>query len=179
MDIVLHDYASLRVRQGALIVEHGARDAAAAIRIDVDEPKPQAILFETFSERLTGEALRWCDDRGNRMSPTWARKGSKRWRYYVSQAALQGEKSKAGSIVRPHPPDCVQAWMPAWSLQARICRQSGSGRHRILVSFGFSLLLQPQNMRSKHIKSLFGDIAKERIPMTGQGCSDLRPILRL
>ena len=35
------------------------------------------------------------DDSGNRMSPTWARKGSKRWRYYVSQAALQGDKSKA------------------------------------------------------------------------------------
>jgi site-specific DNA recombinase len=34
------------------------------------------------------------------MSPTWARKGSKRWRYYVSQAALQGDKSKAGSIRR-------------------------------------------------------------------------------
>ena len=40
------------------------------------------------------------DDRGNRMSPTWARKESKRWRYYVSQAALQGDKSKAGSILR-------------------------------------------------------------------------------
>ena len=34
------------------------------------------------------------------MSPTWARKGPKRWRYYVSQAALQGDKSKAGSIFR-------------------------------------------------------------------------------
>ncbi len=40
------------------------------------------------------------DDSGNRMSPTWARKGSKRWRYYVSQAALQGDKSKAGSVTR-------------------------------------------------------------------------------
>jgi len=40
------------------------------------------------------------DDRGNRMSPSWARKESKRWPYYVSQAVLQGEKSKAGSIVR-------------------------------------------------------------------------------
>jgi site-specific DNA recombinase len=40
------------------------------------------------------------DDRGNRMSPTWRGKGSKRWRYYVSQAALQGDKSKAGSIRR-------------------------------------------------------------------------------
>src|SRR5271155_3197661 len=36
------------------------------------------------------------DDSGNRMSPTWARKGSKRWRYYVSLAALQGDKSKSG-----------------------------------------------------------------------------------
>ena len=40
------------------------------------------------------------DDGGNRMSPTWARKGSKRWRYYVSQAVLQGDKCKAASILR-------------------------------------------------------------------------------
>jgi DNA invertase Pin-like site-specific DNA recombinase len=40
------------------------------------------------------------DDRGNRMSPSWAKKGSKRWLYYVSQAALQGDKANAGSVVR-------------------------------------------------------------------------------
>jgi site-specific DNA recombinase len=40
------------------------------------------------------------DDGGNRMSPTWARKGPKRWRYYVSQVVLQADKGKAGSIVR-------------------------------------------------------------------------------
>jgi site-specific DNA recombinase len=40
------------------------------------------------------------DNGGNRMSPTWARRGSKRWRYYVSQAALQGDRSKAASILR-------------------------------------------------------------------------------
>jgi hypothetical protein len=28
------------------------------------------------------------------------RRGSKRWRYYVSQAALRGDKSRAGSVVR-------------------------------------------------------------------------------
>jgi site-specific DNA recombinase len=53
--------------------------------------------------RRSSEALlagKLFDDRGNRMSPTWARKGFKRWRYYVSQAALQGDNSKAGSIVR-------------------------------------------------------------------------------
>ena len=57
----------------------------------------------TKRTRQSSEALlagKLFDDRGNRMSPTWARKGPKRWRYYVSQAALQGDKSKAGSIVR-------------------------------------------------------------------------------
>jgi site-specific DNA recombinase len=46
---------------------------------------------------LTGKLY---DHAGKRMSPTWARKGSRRWRYYVSQAALQGDKSKAASILR-------------------------------------------------------------------------------
>ena len=57
----------------------------------------------TKRTRQAAEALlagKFFDDRGNRMSPSWAKKGSKRWRYYVSQAALQGEKSKAGTIVR-------------------------------------------------------------------------------
>jgi site-specific DNA recombinase len=57
----------------------------------------------TKKTRQSSDALligKLYDDGGNRMSPTWARKGSKRWRYYVSQAALQGEKSKAGSILR-------------------------------------------------------------------------------
>jgi site-specific DNA recombinase len=57
----------------------------------------------TKRTRQASEALlagKLFDDRGNRMSPSWARKGSKRWRYYVSQAALQGAKNKAGSIVR-------------------------------------------------------------------------------
>ena len=48
----------------------------------------------TAKTRRSSEALlagKLFDDRGNRMSPTWARKGSKRWRYYVSQAALQGD----------------------------------------------------------------------------------------
>ena len=49
------------------------------------------------------------------MSPSWARKGSKRWRYYVSQAALQGDKSKAGSIVR----------VPAAALEALVIEAIG------------------------------------------------------
>jgi site-specific DNA recombinase len=61
-----------------------------------------------ISSRQSSEALlagKLFDDRGNRMSPSWAKKGTRRWRYYVSQAALQGDKNKAGSIIRvpaPH-----------------------------------------------------------------------------
>jgi site-specific DNA recombinase len=55
------------------------------------------------------------DDRGNRMSPSWARKGSKRWRYYVSQAALQGDKTKAGSITR----------VPAGALEELVAEAAG------------------------------------------------------
>jgi site-specific DNA recombinase len=46
---------------------------------------------------LTGKLY---DDSGRRMNPTWARKGSKRWRYYVSQATQQGDKSKTASLLR-------------------------------------------------------------------------------
>jgi site-specific DNA recombinase len=54
---------------------------------------------------LTGKLY---DSIGNRMSPTWARMGSKRGRYYVSQAALRGEKSKGTSILRVPAADVEQ-----------------------------------------------------------------------
>jgi site-specific DNA recombinase len=70
-------------------VQQSLRDHLGAAKIKRTRQSSDALL--------TGKLY---DDGGNRMSPTWARKGSKRWRYYVSQAALQGDKSKAGSIVR-------------------------------------------------------------------------------
>jgi site-specific DNA recombinase len=70
-------------------VEQSLRDHLGAAKTKRTRQSSDALL--------TGKLY---DDGGNRMSPTWARKGSKRWRYYVSQAALQGEKSKAGSILR-------------------------------------------------------------------------------
>jgi site-specific DNA recombinase len=51
---------------------------------------------------LTGK---FYDDSDRHMNPTWAMKGSKRWRYYVSQAAQQRDKSKAASILRVPAPD--------------------------------------------------------------------------
>jgi site-specific DNA recombinase len=72
-------------------------------------------LFEAVQEKLTsnrngcrmqraasGALLlgRIFDDRGNRMTPSTAKKGGMRYRYYVSSMLAQGRKSDAGSIRR-------------------------------------------------------------------------------
>jgi CRISP-associated protein Cas1 len=58
--LILGPCAALRVRRGALDIEHGAGEAKQAIRIDIDDGKPHTILFDGHGEFLTGEALRWC-----------------------------------------------------------------------------------------------------------------------
>ena len=50
------------------------------------------------------------DDRGNRMSPSHATKRGRRYRYYVSQAILQGRKADAGSVAR----------VPAMEIERRV-----------------------------------------------------------
>src|SRR5271157_4192247 len=61
-------------------------------------------------------AGRLYDDRGNRMSASHASKGGRRWRYYVSRAALTGRRQDAGSIVR----------IPAPEIENRITRAVGT-----------------------------------------------------
>ena len=56
------------------------------------------------------------DDRGNRMSASHASKGGRRWRYYVSRAALTGREQDAGSVVR----------IPASEIENRITRAVGT-----------------------------------------------------
>ena len=41
-------------------MEHGFKPDLVRVRIDVDQPKPAAILFDARGEFLTGEAIRWC-----------------------------------------------------------------------------------------------------------------------
>ena len=67
----------------------------------------QSILTEqtqSFHDRReSSDALlrdKLFDDNGNRMSPTWAQKRGKRWRYYVSRAIIEGRKLDAGSVPR-------------------------------------------------------------------------------
>jgi len=59
-------------------------------------------------ERQSSNALltaKLFDDRGNLMTPSWSKRGSKRWRYYVSQAILRGDKAKVGSVARVSAPE--------------------------------------------------------------------------
>jgi site-specific DNA recombinase len=74
-------------------VQQSLRDHLGAARTKRTRQSSDALL--------TGKLY---DDGGNRMSPTWARKGSKRWRYYVSQSDLQGEKSKRDPSCAFRPP---------------------------------------------------------------------------
>ncbi len=75
-------------------------------------------LFTERAQRTAGNcqnsdallAGKLFDDRGNRMSPSHAAKGGRRWRYYVSQAILQGRKHEAGSVARA----------PALEIEARV-----------------------------------------------------------
>ena len=45
------------------------------------------------------------DDRGNRMTPSTAKKGAIRYRYYVSSVLAQGRHSEAGAVRRVSAPD--------------------------------------------------------------------------
>ena len=69
--------------------------------------------------RLKSEALligRIFDDRGNRMTPSHARKGGIKYRYYLSSALLHGRAERAGSIRR----------VPAAEIEALVAKV-GSG----------------------------------------------------
>ncbi|HTE84159.1 MAG TPA: recombinase family protein, partial [Dehalococcoidia bacterium] len=72
-------------------------------------------LWEAVQAKLSGQATKQgrgraesgalligllFDDRGNRMSPSHTTRKGGRYRYYVSQAVLQGRKKEAGSIAR-------------------------------------------------------------------------------
>ena len=58
--IVLGSNAALRIRNGALDLEHGPAAERIKLKIDIDEPKPCAIMFDGRGEFITGEAIRFC-----------------------------------------------------------------------------------------------------------------------
>jgi site-specific DNA recombinase len=59
---------------------------------------------------LTGRIF---DDRGNRMTPSHARKAGRRYCYYLSAALLQGRRQEAGSVERVSAPQIETAVLKA------------------------------------------------------------------
>ena len=64
------------------------------------QTQPRAVPRRNAEVFLAG---RLYDDWANRMSPSHAAKGGRRWRYYVSRALLKGRNSDAGSVPRVSP----------------------------------------------------------------------------
>ena len=58
--LVIGPNAALRVRGGALDIEHGPAAERSRVRLDIDDANPHTILFDGHGEFLTGEAIRWC-----------------------------------------------------------------------------------------------------------------------
>ena len=74
------------------------RDLFDAVQAKLGEKGTNHQAARTKSEALL--ASRIFDDRGNRMTPSHARKGGIKYRYYLSSALLQGAAEHAGSVRR-------------------------------------------------------------------------------
>ncbi len=69
-----------------------------AVQAKLDEQINGHKVARTNSEALLSGRI--FDDRGNRMTPTHARKRDIKYRYYLSSVLLQGQSERAGSISR-------------------------------------------------------------------------------
>ncbi|MDQ0439889.1 hypothetical protein QO014_004295 [Kaistia dalseonensis] len=79
------------------IVERETFDAVQAALNRQGEIKARRRLAAQDLFPLVGKLF---DDRGNRLTPTVARKNGAHHRYYVSSALAQGRKAEAGTITR-------------------------------------------------------------------------------
>jgi site-specific DNA recombinase len=68
-----------------------------AVRVDDVAPTNHKAKWMKSEALLTGRIF---DDRGNRMTPSHARRGNVKYRYYLSSALLQGTTERAGSVRR-------------------------------------------------------------------------------
>lgn len=74
------------------------RQLFEAVQRRLDEQRTNHTLTRSSSEALLMGRI--FDDRGNRMTPGYARKGGKRYRYYLSSALSNGQAEHAGSVNR-------------------------------------------------------------------------------
>jgi site-specific DNA recombinase len=177
------------------------------------EPVVDRKLFDAVQEQLGSRALtrrhrqindaslltgQIFDDRGNRMTPSTAKKRSARYRYYVSCALLQGRKEDAGSIPRVPAPDIEAAVLAALKgvAQDRMASGNLSGKGFITERELIDLFLDKVAIRKNEIEITLRDVGSNKAaapivvpwspaPVTrrreiivppGSDCADQRPI---
>jgi DNA invertase Pin-like site-specific DNA recombinase len=86
------------------------RDLFDAVQAKLSEQLNNHKVSRTKSEALL--IGRIYDDRGNRMTPSHARKRGAKYRYYISSALLQGQAGQAGTVSR----------IPAAEIEALVAR---------------------------------------------------------
>jgi site-specific DNA recombinase len=74
------------------------RDLFEAVQVKLSEQATNHTVTRMQSQALLSGRI--FDDRGNRMSPSHARKGNTKYRYYLSAALLHGNGDNAGSVHR-------------------------------------------------------------------------------
>ena len=137
----LYKILSNPIYRGRLTHKGQAHDGLHDPIVDQETWDRVQLLLAAHARRTAGNcqnsdallAGKLFDDLGNRMSPSRAAKGGRRWRYYVSQAALQGGKQEAGSIAR----------VSALEIEARVAetaRAASSATNR----YGWHELQQPK-----------------------------------
>ena len=62
-----------------------------------DRRNSEQVKRESSEALLIGKLF---DDRGNRMSPSHARKGGRKYRYYIAYPLLQGMPERLGTVRR-------------------------------------------------------------------------------
>src|SRR4051794_21962763 len=63
----------------------------------VDQRNSEKVKRASTEALLIGKLF---DDRGNRMSPSHARKGGRKYRYYIAAPLIQGTPERLGSVTR-------------------------------------------------------------------------------
>ena len=104
----------------------------------IEHVVPEPLHREQAQGSVRGNTGSWLmgllyDDRGNRMTPSSARKGALRYRYYVSRALETGQRGEAGSVPRVSAPEIEQAVREALTSTATPGRTSSSDETSLLA----------------------------------------------
>jgi DNA invertase Pin-like site-specific DNA recombinase len=114
---------------------------------DAVQAKLDGQLRSQKQSRTSSEAIlagRLFDDHGQRMTPTYTRKGATKYRYYISAALVQGQSEQAGSISR----------IPASQIEALVARS-------VRDHLGLSVDLDDKTLVQNHVTRV--DLRPDRL----------------